>query len=77
MKGTCRDLGENLRERDHLEDLGVDGKTIFKWILLNREGAGLGQVPGRCKNVKTLGIHKVQLRKMLVLMEGFCTREFR
>jgi hypothetical protein len=22
----------NLRERDHLEDLGVDGRIIFSWI---------------------------------------------
>ena len=23
----------DLRERDHFEDLGVDGRVIFKWIL--------------------------------------------
>jgi hypothetical protein len=23
----------NLRERDHLKDLGVDGRIILKWIL--------------------------------------------
>jgi hypothetical protein len=23
----------NLRNRDHLEDTGVDGRIIFKWIL--------------------------------------------
>jgi hypothetical protein len=22
----------NLRERDHLEDPGIDGRTIFRWI---------------------------------------------
>jgi hypothetical protein len=25
--------GETLREGDHLEDLGVDGRIILKWII--------------------------------------------
>jgi hypothetical protein len=32
----------NLRVRDHLEDVGVDGKVILEWILGNRvEGCRL------------------------------------
>jgi hypothetical protein len=31
----------NLRERDHLENLGVDGKGKLKWILMKRDG-GIG-----------------------------------
>jgi len=27
-----RFLWKNLRERDHLENLSVDGRMIFKWI---------------------------------------------
>jgi len=29
---------ENLRERDHLENSGVDGRKILKWILRKRYG---------------------------------------
>jgi hypothetical protein len=29
--GVYRDLG-NLRERDHLENRGVDGRIILRWI---------------------------------------------
>ena len=25
--------GKNLRERDHLEDPGIDGRIILRWIL--------------------------------------------
>jgi hypothetical protein len=28
----------NLRERDHLENLGIDGKGKLKWIFMKRNG---------------------------------------
>ena len=30
-KGAYRVLGGNLREREHFEDTGVDGKIILRW----------------------------------------------
>jgi hypothetical protein len=42
------------RERDHLEDPGIDGRIIIrwffrKWLGLNRVGSGQGQVAGTCE----------------------------
>jgi hypothetical protein len=31
----------NLRERDHLGELGVDGRVILKWIFRRWDGAEL------------------------------------
>jgi hypothetical protein len=53
----CRGvLWENMSERNHLEDLGVDGRVILKWVLKKQGGAWtrliwvrIGQVMGCCK----------------------------
>ena len=48
----------NGKERNHLEDLGMDGRVMLKWILrnvmvmrvLNLAGSGQGQVLGCCEH---------------------------
>jgi hypothetical protein len=34
--------GENPRERYHLEDPGIDGRIILKWICRKWDGGGNG-----------------------------------
>ena len=48
----------NLRERDHLESLGVEGKLMLEWILAESAwiawtgliGSGRGQLAGYCES---------------------------
>jgi hypothetical protein len=49
--------GENMRETDYLEDLGVDGRIILKRFFtkegrrrgLDLSGSGQGQATGSCE----------------------------
>jgi len=44
MRSAYRVLVGNLMERGHLEDLGVNGRIILKWIFkLEWDLSGLGQ----------------------------------
>jgi hypothetical protein len=40
-RGATRFWWGDLREGDHLEDPGVDGRIILKWILIKRDGGGM------------------------------------
>ena len=37
-RGAYRVLVGNLRERDHSEDRGVNGRTLFQWVVKNWDG---------------------------------------
>jgi hypothetical protein len=39
---ACRVLYGNLKERDYLEDLGLDGRIILRWIFKKWGGARNG-----------------------------------
>ena len=52
MGGACSTYGAedarfwlgNLGERNHLEDTGVDGKIMLRWIFRKRDGAWTGLI---------------------------------
>jgi len=54
-RGIYRIWWGNLRERDHLEDAGIDGRIILRWIFRKWDvGAGTGS---SCLSIGTGGRH--------------------
>ena len=80
----------NLRKRDHLEDTGVDGKIILRWIFRKWDVGvwtgpswlNIGTVGGHLRMQKwTFGFHKMRgicwlVKNRLTSQEGLCCIQY-
>ena len=63
--GTYRVWCGNLRKRDHLEEIGVDGRIILKWIFKNWDWIDLAQTGTGCYECSDETLGSVKRREFL------------
>jgi hypothetical protein len=71
-RGECRVLVGYLMERNLMEDQGVDGRLILKWLLKTWDGGGMDLIDAA---QLTFGFHKIWEIPLLDYQGGLCSLE--